>query len=105
MAPIADIADYTADFRLDDITCGDEVVRYRGNVLFKCAYRAENSTENTDAEYVYLTKELPFDGEIPCPDAQHGMNVIGRICPEEMQGQLFVCRLRRKSRDPCVPRL
>lgn len=85
MAPIADIADYTADFRLDDITCGDEVVRYRGNVLFKCAYRAENSTENTDAEYVYLTKELPFDGEIPCPDAQHGMNVIGRICPEEMQ--------------------
>lgn len=85
LAPIADIVDYTAAFSLDDIAPTDENIRYNGRVLFKCTYRAESAPDAQNAEYVYLTKELPFEGEIPSPDAHHGQTVIGKIRPEGME--------------------
>lgn len=83
LAPIADIVDYTPVFSLDELSSSDGAVRFSGNVLFKCTYRAESAPDAQNAEYVYLTKVLPFEGEIPSPEARHGLTVTGKLRPEE----------------------
>ena len=85
MAAVADIADSSAVLRLSELRAEDGSLRYGGTVLFKCTYRAESAPDAAEAEYVYLTKEFPFEGEISDPRLRRGMTATGRILLSELE--------------------
>ena len=61
---IAEVTDYTCKIVLDSINTADSCVTYNASAILKCTYRTESNPLETDAEYVYLTKEIPIRGEI-----------------------------------------
>ena len=44
--------------------CEDGRLKYNGNSVFKCTYKTVETANNDGSEYIYLKKEIPFDGEI-----------------------------------------
>ena len=85
MAAIADIADSSAMLLLQELRAEDGALKFSGNAVFKCTYRAESAGDSSAAEYVYLTKEIPFEGEIADERLKRGMTVTGRILPADIE--------------------
>lgn len=76
---IAEIADYTCRIVLDNIKATDSAVIYNANAILKCTYRTETNSQSDDAEYVYLTKEIPISAELACDSVMPSDTVVGCI--------------------------
>lgn len=85
LAPIAEITDSTVKLFLNDIRTEEGMLKYGGTAVFRCTYRAESAPDATAADYVYLTKEIPVNGEIADGRLQSGMTVTGRILPAQTE--------------------
>ena len=79
MPAASEIADSYAMLRLDDIKTENGALVYNGTAAVKCTYRAENGDPSAEAEYVYLTKDVPIGGEVVDERVEEGMAAVGRL--------------------------
>lgn len=64
MPEIAEITDYSCNLLTSNIKIQDGSLKYDGKMIFKCTYRAEGEQADEIAQYIQLSKEIPFEGEI-----------------------------------------
>ncbi len=79
MAPIADITELYGDLSVDSCDVRPDVLRYTGTLTVHAGYRAESDGAET-ADYLYLTKELPFSGEIAYEFGDTPVTSLGKGC-------------------------
>lgn len=71
MPPVAEIVDYSINPITDTVRTKDGELVFSGKANFSCIYRAEGGGSDT-AEYIYLTKEIPFSGELASEKIKNG---------------------------------
>lgn len=61
---LSELTDRSIKFYITETTVENGILKYSGNSVFKCTYRAESNNENGESEYIYLKKDIPFSGEL-----------------------------------------
>lgn len=77
----SDVILHTLELSLADCHTENGRLVYAGSAVFRCTYRAEANEDADEAQYVYLTKELPFDGSVEEEELQSGMTVAVQLQP------------------------
>ena len=60
----SEIIDRSLSILSSDCTPENGVLKFNGNAVFKCTYKAVSSREDGESEYIYLKKDIPVSGEI-----------------------------------------
>lgn len=61
---VADVLSHTCKLRLTQLKSENGQLSYSGNLELRCTYRAEETEDTEEPQYVYLAKELPLEGVI-----------------------------------------
>lgn len=59
----------------------DGKIKYDGKAVAGISYRADSSSESESAEYIYLTKDILFDGEMESQEIPENSDVLIKIIP------------------------
>ena len=60
----SELTDRSLSLFLNGTECKDGGIKYKGIGIFKCTYKTSATPDSSDSEYIYLKKEIPFEGEI-----------------------------------------
>ena len=61
---ISEITDRSIKFYINNTSAEPGALKYSGDAVLKCTYRANSQNEDSEAEYIYLKKDIPFSGEL-----------------------------------------
>ncbi len=78
---VSDVILHTLQLSLTDCRTENGRLVYAGVAVFHCTYRAEPNESTDGTEYVYLIKEIPFDGSVEEDGLQSDMTVAVQIQP------------------------
>ncbi len=85
MPQIAEIINYSCYLLTESTEIQGNTLKYNGKMLFKCTYRGESENSGENAEYIYFTKEIPFNGEIENDSINTDCLAVGKLIKTECE--------------------